>query len=75
MLLGGLWHGAAWSYMVWGFYHGFLLILERYISKYVRLPSNKIIDFFKILLVFLLVSLGWLLFKLPEFSHAIIYLK
>lgn len=75
MLLGGLWHGAAWSYMIWGGYHGFLLASERYLQTYIKLPQNIFIDSIKILLVFSLVTLGWLLFKLPEFSHVILYLK
>lgn len=75
MLLGGLWHGAAWSYMVWGGYHGFLLVIERYMSNYIILPSNVFINAIKIFMVFSLVTLGWLLFKLPEFGQVILYLN
>ena len=75
MLLGGLWHGAAWSYMVWGAYHGSLLVVERFISKYISVPSNVFIDALKISFVFSVITLGWLLFKLPEFSYVIIYLQ
>ena len=75
MLLGGLWHGAAWSYLVWGAYHGILLVGERVLSAYIRLPQYKIFDLLKVILVFSLVTLGWLLFKLPEFSHVVSYLN
>ena len=74
MLLGGLWHGAAWSYMVWGGYHGLLLAIERCISSYIKLPQNIFLDLLKITLVFSLVTLGWLLFKLPEFGQAVRYI-
>jgi len=74
MLLGGLWHGAAWSYMVWGGYHGFLLVLEKYLSTYIKLPQNIFLDILKVCVVFIFVTLGWLLFKLPEFTQAVQYL-
>ncbi|PCI27951.1 MAG: membrane-bound O-acyltransferase family protein [SAR324 cluster bacterium] len=77
MLLGGLWHGAAWSYMVWGGYHGGLLIAERYFMQYTSFHTiqNRLLDGIRILFVFTLVTLGWLLFKLPEFWQAVLYVK
>jgi len=74
MLLGGLWHGAAWSYMVWGGYHGLLLVSERCLATHIKLPQNIFLDIIKALLVFTLVTLGWLLFKLPEFNQVVQYL-
>lgn len=74
MALGGFWHGAAISYMVWGMYHGFFLAIERYFSQYVKLPKNVFIDFMTIFLVFSIVTLGWLLFKLTQFNEVLIYL-
>ena len=80
MMLGGLWHGAAWSYMIWGTYHGICLVLERAICgrrDYCLLcrTSSKLSHFLSVLFVFVLVSFGWLLFKLPNFSEAVLYLK
>jgi len=75
MLLGGLWHGAAWSYMVWGGYHGTLLVLERYLKSMIILPSSKYIQFIKIIVVFTFVTFGWLLFKLPEFNQVLLYIQ
>jgi alginate O-acetyltransferase complex protein AlgI len=82
MLLGGLWHGAAWSFMVWGGAHGILLALERLLGvktesaehQHFRI-SNFIISAFRIFLIFNLVSLLWLLFQLPNFNDVILYLK
>lgn len=73
MFLGGLWHGAAWSYAVWGSAHGFVLMIERYFQ------SNKIligvIKPIKIIFVFSVVTILWLLFKLTDFNHVLSYLN
>jgi len=69
MLLGGLWHGASWTFVLWGAYHGLLLIGHRLISS-LRAPSNfawpKII---KVVFFFHLVILGWLLFRAQSLSQ------
>lgn len=84
MLLGGLWHGAAWSFMVWGGAHGLLLALERLLGVKVTDDgeSQERIGFFgylftclRIFLIFNLVSLLWLLFQLPDFKDVILYMK
>ncbi|MFQ5509956.1 MAG: MBOAT family O-acyltransferase [Leptospirillia bacterium] len=75
MLLGGLWHGAAWSYMVWGGAHGLALATERFITDRFRLPDTGLWGALRMLLVFLFVTYAWLLFKLPEFDHVIAYTK
>lgn len=82
MLLGGLWHGAAWSYMVWGGAHGLFLALERFISTRVAGPREPRTGFpfcmgrgLQIFLTFNLVSLLWLLFKLPDFAQVIDYVR
>lgn len=75
MLLGGLWHGAAWSYAVWGFFHGLALALERFLDDKIKFKLNTPFRIFKIFLVFGYVSLAWLLFKLPNFDHAVIFFK
>ena len=44
MLLGGLWHGASWNFVLWGLLHGLLLIVHKYLSKtkYVELAFTKL---------------------------------
>jgi alginate O-acetyltransferase complex protein AlgI len=82
MLLGGLWHGAAWSFMVWGGAHGVLLALERFLGvntesaerQHFRI-SNFIISAFRIFLIFNLVSFLWLLFQLPDFKDVVLYIR
>ncbi|HLP19007.1 MAG TPA: MBOAT family O-acyltransferase [Chitinophagales bacterium] len=75
MFLGGLWHGAAWSYAVWGSFHGVALAIERFLSDKVQVKSNVFIRVLKGAMVLGFVTLAWLLFKLPEFSHVIEYCK
>ena len=75
MFLGGLWHGAAWSYAVWGSFHGVLLAIERLINDQFKVNNNQLIIFVKRILVFTLVTFAWLLFKLPDFSHVIKYIQ
>ncbi len=77
MLLGGLWHGASWTFVIWGGYHGALLAIERLAGKSppaddryyqtARLP--------KVALTFLLVISGWVLFRSPEIAGAITFYK
>lgn len=75
MVLGGLWHGAAWSYAVWGAFHGLLLVVERFLSHKIVLKPSPIFKVTKGIVVFTCVSLAWLLFRLPEFNHAVDYLR
>jgi alginate O-acetyltransferase complex protein AlgI len=84
MLLGGLWHGAAWSYVVWGAYHGLGLALERLVVEELapRLPARGIGSgpaagllralgaVLRLGWVFVFVTFGWLLFKLTDLQHA-----
>lgn len=61
MLLGGLWHGAAWGFVVWGVYHGLLLVVHRLLFtdwKWRGLPRV-----FAIPVMFHLVCLGWIPFR------------
>jgi alginate O-acetyltransferase complex protein AlgI len=75
MFLGGLWHGAAISFAVWGLWHGIGLALERpwLESRFMR-SANGATRALRMLLVFNFVTLGWLFFKLQDFSHAMAYL-
>jgi alginate O-acetyltransferase complex protein AlgI len=74
MILGGLWHGAAWSYAVWGGYHGILLALEKLIKNNFRGGKKYIPNYVLSAFVFACVTFGWLLFKLPNINHVYEYL-
>lgn len=76
MVLGGLWHGAAVSYAVWGGAHGLALVMERAFreSRFYR-TTHVLIATIRMLLVFAVVTLAWLLFKLPNFAEAVAYFE
>ena len=74
-LLSGFWHGASWNFIIWGGYHGVLVLLERLARKLARpfepLFSGRIrwlTTGLKILLTFLLVNVGWLMFRETDLS-------
>lgn len=75
MVLGGLWHGAAWSYAIWGFWHGLMLAAERLTADLGWSLKGKLPKALHMLFIFTCVTLAWLLFKLPDFSHVVGYLK
>ena len=76
MLLGGLWHGANWTFVFWGFLHGFYLVIERLLRPWTnRLPSNWLLQFGRVLFVFTLTNIAWVFFRSVSFSDAQIILK
>lgn len=65
MLLGGLWHGASWTFVLWGAYHGLLLAIHR-IWQSVRPAKTRthpIVAGIRALLLFQVVCVGWLFFR------------
>jgi alginate O-acetyltransferase complex protein AlgI len=74
MTLGGLWHGAAWTYALWGFTHGAALAVERYITDGTSLKHNRFTLILKGIFVFLFVSGAWILFRLtPDGVKLFVY--
>lgn len=73
MLLGGLWHGAAMNFVIWGGYHGLLLVLSRKVSKN---PAGQslVSRTYRILLTFHLVVFSWLLFRVTGMDNFMDYL-
>ncbi len=69
----GLWHGASWTFVVWGLYHGTFLILER-VSYGARI-LRAIPSFIRYCYVLVVVIVGWVIFRAETFSHAVGYLK
>jgi len=69
MILGGLWHGAAWNFVIWGAYHGLILVLYR---AFERRPVHRdpwggehpyVIVILKMGIMFILTLVGWLIFR------------
>jgi D-alanyl-lipoteichoic acid acyltransferase DltB (MBOAT superfamily) len=73
MLLGGLWHGAAWGFVVWGAYHGVWLVMHRALCRdrqLLRLPA-----WLSLALTFHGVCLGWVFFRARSLSDAALVLR
>ncbi len=69
-LFSGLWHGAAWNFVLWGAYHGFFLILDRlFFLKF----SKEIGKYPSIFITFFITIMGWVLFRSESLDQAIYY--
>lgn len=68
MTLGGLWHGASWTFVFWGFYHGLLLLGHKVLSAFLKRHNlSKNPRFLKWVATFFPVTLGWVFFR----SHSL----
>ena len=66
MLIGGLWHGASWMFVLWGAMHGLYLVLERWLRQWVG-PSTRILPPALLAgLTFLVITLTWIPFRAPD---------
>jgi alginate O-acetyltransferase complex protein AlgI len=74
MVLGGLWHGAAWTFVVWGSLHGLFLVIERLVetSAWSRgLPPSQRRKLARALLTFAGVCVAWVFFRAQSFGTAL----
>lgn len=73
-LLSGLWHGASWNFIFWGGYHGLLLVLWHFWDRApAPLRPSSLWRWPQILLTFVLVNIGWLMFRETNLSMLIHY--
>jgi alginate O-acetyltransferase complex protein AlgI len=79
MLIGGLWHGAALTFVIWGGLHGLYLSAERRFttvgSEDWRRPWSLVSDGLRTLVTFQLVSFAWVFFRAPSLNGALRYLR
>lgn len=87
MLLGGLWHGANWTFVFWGGAHGLMLAAEHVLKKFSSganvavvgitrwKPLVNLSRLISIIIVFNLVTLAWVFFRAESFSTAFLFLK
>jgi len=71
-LLTGFWHGAAWTFILWGIYYLILLLLEKTVFKKV---ITKIPNIIKWLITFILINIGWAIFRANNLNDLVIILK
>jgi len=74
MLLGGLWHGAKWTFVIWGGLHGGVLALERIADRLLGKDRPRLPRPIAILLTFHIVVIGWIFFRAESFAAAIAFL-
>ena len=73
MFLGGLWHGAQWTFVIWGLIHGSILVIER-ISRRSKL-GEKLPRSMKVLLTFIIILITWVFFRAENINIALNYLS
>ncbi|MEM9001245.1 MAG: MBOAT family O-acyltransferase [Bacteroidota bacterium] len=79
-VVSGVWHGAAWTFVIWGVIHGVIIVLEKALKK----PRNKVFDFigvnrgtfsesfFFILITFSIVCFAWIFFRANTLTDALV---
>ncbi|MCS3922939.1 D-alanyl-lipoteichoic acid acyltransferase DltB (MBOAT superfamily) [Methanococcus voltae PS] len=73
-LVSGLWHGANWTFIIWGGIHGAYLVVENTIMQLLNgkeLKSNIFLDILKVMVVFSFVSFAWIFFRANDISDAL----
>ena len=78
MLLGGLWHGANWTYVIWGLLHGCALAIHKAWMTVTGSPNkkpNSVITVFSIVLTFAFTSFCWIFFRADSVTDALIIIK
>jgi alginate O-acetyltransferase complex protein AlgI len=70
-IIGGLWHGAGWNFIIWGFLHALALIIINFFKK-INCKLNKFIAWF---LTFNFINITWIFFKIDNFQEALLVLK
>ena len=72
MLLGGIWHGAGWKFVMWGALHGGGLAVERMVLR--QRPASRLGRVVSTVVVFHFVCLAWIFFRAEDFTVAWLYL-
>lgn len=79
MLLGGLWHGASWNFVIWGGFHGIALAAQKFWRNLLHKPktatSKGIRKFFAVLITFNFVCFCWIFFRNTTFEASVVMLK
>lgn len=81
-LISGLWHGAGWTFVLWGAYHGLILIIENLLGmkKYKdvvtlsKKPKGRI-EIMKILITFIIINIGWIIFRADSWGELLLFFR
>lgn len=82
-LLSGLWHGASWNFVIWGFLHGLFLTIsavtatfrEKQALFFQKNLSDRWYSFFRVIVTFVLVSITWVFFRAGTLQEALFFLS
>jgi alginate O-acetyltransferase complex protein AlgI len=70
MLLGGLWHGAAFRFILWGALHGVALGIDKFIKEFFKIPDTRFFKIAGVLLTFHFVCFCWIFFRADDMQQA-----
>lgn len=70
-LVSGLWHGAAWNFVVWGMLHGIIQVIEKHLGYAKRETTSIFLRGVRIIVTFFVVTIAWMFFRLPNFNDVI----
>ena len=73
-LVSGIWHGANWTFIVWGLTHGFAQIIEKALG-WNNKESKGFVKLLRIVGTFVLVTVAWIFFRMPTLSDAVLFIK
>ena len=73
-LVSGIWHGANWTFIVWGLIHGFAQIIEKALG-WNNKKSKGFVKLLRIIGTFVLVTVAWIFFRMPTLSDAVLFIK
>jgi alginate O-acetyltransferase complex protein AlgI len=71
-LLSGLWHGANWTFVLWGAYHGLFLVLDKWVWLKMHAHVPKIM---RLAITLFLIMLGWVIFRSSDFTQMLVFFK
>jgi alginate O-acetyltransferase complex protein AlgI len=69
-LICGIWHGASWTFVVWGLWYGIFLVIERQLMHRIQIP-----ELFRHIYVLLIIVIGWVIFRSSSIDYAWGYIK
>ena len=74
-LLTGIWHGANWTFILWGVWYGIFIVIEKCVFQYFHVKMNIFYSILARLYTLFVVIIGWVLFKSDSIEHAYRYIK
>lgn len=72
-LVSGIWHGANWTFIVWGIIHGFAQTIEKALGVNNK-ESKGIVKAFRIIVTFVTVTIAWIFFRMPTLRDAVLFI-